>query len=118
MQINSVAADGIKRSSGSKLNIFPMNDFLETQIQIGFENLFNFFRFDITSISRIYHGKSVIFVKNGFFPFGLKKPIAGSIIILSAAIEALFAIDILSVRTFMVPKTFPETRADRPPLPP
>ncbi len=59
MQINSVAADGTKRSSGSRLNIFPMNDFLETQIQIGFENLVSFLRFDITSISRMYHGRSV-----------------------------------------------------------
>ena len=115
MQINSVAADGINRSSGPKLNIFPMNDFLETQIQIGFENIFSFFRFDITSISRIYHGMSVIFVKNGFFPFALKKPTAGSIMILSAPISELFAIDILSLRTFMVHKTLPEMRADRPP---
>jgi len=115
MQINSVAADGINRSSGSKLNIFPMNDFLETQIQIGFENIFSFFRFDITSISRIYHGKSVIFVKNGFFPVALKKPTAGSIIILSASISALFAIDTLSLKTFLVPNRLPEMRADRPP---
>src|SRR5207249_3219330 len=98
MQINSVAADGINRSSGPKLNIFPMNDFLETQIQIGFENIFSFFRFDITSISRIYHGMSVIVVKNGFFPFALKKPTAGSIIILSAPILiASFATSALGV---------------------
>jgi hypothetical protein len=34
---------------------------------------------------------------------------------LSAPISALFAINILSFRTFIVPKILPEMRADRPP---
>ena len=65
-QTNSAATDGIKRSSGSRLNIFPINDFLETQTQIGFKKVFSLARFDITSRSRIYQGSSIIFVRMGF----------------------------------------------------
>jgi hypothetical protein len=39
IQINSTAAEGTKRSSEAKLNIFPKKDFLETDMQIGIEKI-------------------------------------------------------------------------------
>src|ERR687889_2084394 len=58
-----------------------MKDFLETDIQIGFLSVVSLWRLDRISISRAYHGMSVILVKKGFFPSWRKKPIEGSIII-------------------------------------
>src|SRR5918996_665933 len=104
VDITSHTSDGIKRSFASSLNNLPIYDFLETEIQIGFESFFISFSFEITSISRLYQGTSFISVKNGFLPSTRKNPIDGSMIILSSLIPALFAIVMLSFRSFIVPE--------------
>ena len=110
--ITSDTTYGIKRPLVFKLNKLPINDFPEIDIQIGFDNVLSSFSFEITSISRIYHGRSFIFVKNGFLPSALKKPIEGSIIILSLAIFALFAINRLCFKVFIVPEILPKADSD------
>src|SRR5215831_10099472 len=112
MHTISATTDGIKRSRVCNLNKFPIKDFLETQTHTGFESVFSLLRFDITSMSRIYHGRSTIFVKKGFLPFARKKPTDGSTIIFSGAIPVRFAIKILSLKSPMVPKISPDTGVD------
>ena len=59
---NSETTDGIRRSSTFRLSKLPINDFLDTEIQIGLEKTLSLFNFEIVSISRMYHGMSLIFV--------------------------------------------------------
>lgn len=46
--------EGIRRSDSVKLNNFPINDFLETEMQIGFEIFDMLFRPDMMLRSRSY----------------------------------------------------------------
>src|SRR5439155_26623484 len=82
--ITSDIIDGINRSLALSPNKCPINDFLDTDTQIGLENVLSLSSLEITSMSLIYQGKSSIFVKKGPLPSILKNPIEGSIIILSS----------------------------------
>src|SRR5919108_3636904 len=94
-----------------------MNDFLETETHTGFFRIASLFRFDNTSMSRVYQGRSTIFVKNGFLPSCRKKPIDGSTIMLpsssSSLTPAFFAKAMLSLNALTVPGILPVVAGER-----
>lgn len=100
--------DGTMRSSGDcRLSRWPMNDFLDTEMQIGFLRAASFPSCDTACMSRKYQGMSVILVKKGFLPSGLKNPIEGSIMIALSLIPAFLALVTLSLSTFVAPDIWP-----------
>src|SRR5215212_4563376 len=106
--IISKTSEGSNLSSVSRLSNFPMNDFIDTETQIGLEIRVLISRSrEIILISRTYQGVSFMRVKYGFLPSALKNPTEGSIIILSLLIPDLRAILRLSFNNFIVADTFP-----------
>src|SRR5262249_24476189 len=60
--------DGISLSLIPKPNNCPMNDLFETEMQIGFNKVPSFSRFDMIVKSLSYHSALQILVKNGLLP--------------------------------------------------
>ena len=60
MHVNSATSDGISLSSVLKFSKFPMNDFIDTDTQIGFESVLSLDNLAMTSRSNAYHGNFFI----------------------------------------------------------